>query len=162
MKNGSKILAKTIDNALSGKGAHVASKTIFEGLDWKLAGARPSGSAHSLFQILSHLTFWQEWVIKWLDGGKPTIPKHAAGSWPGNPEPASAKEWDEAVRGFEKGLTELDHRIHAVDLLSKRGKQTRLEMLQAIANHNSYHLGQAVLLRQILGVWPPPSGGLTW
>lgn len=162
MKNGSKTIQKTIDHALSGKGAHVGGKNIFEGLDWGLAGTRPNGSAHSLFQIMNHLAFWQEWVITWLDGRKPVTPKHAAGGWPGNPEPASAKEWEEAVRGFEKGLAELNRRAHGADLLAKRGKKTRLEMLQAIASHNSYHLGQAALLRQMLGAWPPPSGGLTW
>ena len=28
--------------------------------------------------------------------------------------------------------------------------------------HNSYHVGQIVLLRQALGVWPPPAGRDTW
>lgn len=36
------------------------------------------------------------------------------------------------------------------------------EMLIAVAAPNSYHAGQAVVLRQLLGKWPPPSGGLTW
>jgi uncharacterized damage-inducible protein DinB len=31
-----------------------------------------------------------------------------------------------------------------------------------MAAHNSHHLGQVVLLRQILGAWPPPSGSYTW
>jgi len=35
-------------------------------------------------------------------------------------------------------------------------------MLQAIASHTSYHAGQVVLVRQMLGTWPPPSGGVTW
>ena len=35
-------------------------------------------------------------------------------------------------------------------------------MLHTIASHNSYHLGQIVLVRQLLGAWPPPGGGLTW
>jgi uncharacterized damage-inducible protein DinB len=162
MKPDNKVLEETIGGALSGKDAHVGPGKVFEGLDWKVAGACPSGSPHSIFQILNHLTFWQDWVIKWLDGGKPTVPKHASGGWPGKPEPSSAKEWEAAVRGFEKGLGDMNRRIRAVDLLSKRGKKTRLEMLRAIASHNSYHLGQAVLLRQMLGAWPPPSGGLTW
>ena len=28
--------------------------------------------------------------------------------------------------------------------------------------HNSYHVGQVVLLRQALGAWPPPSGTDSW
>ncbi len=35
-------------------------------------------------------------------------------------------------------------------------------VLASIANHNAYHLGQVVLLRQLLDSWPPPSGGDSW
>jgi len=31
-----------------------------------------------------------------------------------------------------------------------------------LANHNSYHLGQIVSLRRLIGAWLPPSGGATW
>ena len=36
------------------------------------------------------------------------------------------------------------------------------EQLESFAAHNAYHLGRVVLLRQLLGSWPPPSGGLMW
>jgi uncharacterized damage-inducible protein DinB len=162
MSSSRKILEKTISNALSGKGAHVGTKNLFAGLDWKVAGARPEGAPHSLFQLLNHMSYWQDWVVKWLAGENPAIPRHAAGSWLGSPGPASAKEWQRAVRSFQNGLKELDRRSRDADLLGMRGKHSRLGMLQAIASHNSYHVGQAVLLRQMLGTWPPPSGGLTW
>lgn len=45
---------------------------------------------------------------------------------------------------------------------AKGSGKSPLEMLIAVAAHNSYHAGQAVVLRQLLGMWPPPSGGLTW
>lgn len=162
MRSDRKILEKTIGNALSGKGAHVATKELFAGLSWKVAGARPEGAPHSLFQLLNHMSYWQDWVVKWLDGGNPTVPKHAAGGWPGSPTPASAQEWQRAVRGFRSGLQKLDRQSRQADLLTTRGEHSRLGMLQAIASHNSYHAGQVVVLRQILGAWPPPSGGVTW
>jgi uncharacterized damage-inducible protein DinB len=28
--------------------------------------------------------------------------------------------------------------------------------------HNSHHLGQVVMVRRLLGAWPPPGGGDTW
>jgi uncharacterized damage-inducible protein DinB len=162
MSTDGKVLEKIIGNALSGKGAHVGAEKLFAGLNWKLAGARPEGAPHSIFQLLNHMFYWQEWVVKWLDGENPPVPRHAAGGWPGAPSPASAKEWQDAVRSFRSGLGKLTRQARAADLLTKRGKNTRLGMLQAIASHNSYHIGQVVALRQILGSWPPPSGGLTW
>lgn len=162
MSSDYKIIEKTIEHALSGKGAHVEVENVFAGLDWKLAGTRPEGAPHSAFEILNHITFWQDWVVKWLKGEKAVVPKHAAGGWPGGACPASKREWEGAVRSFRKGLDELGRAPGKGDLLAKRGKSSPLEMLHAIASHNSYHLGQVVVLRQILGAWPPPSGGVTW
>ncbi len=162
MRTDNKIIEKVLDHALSGKAAHVATEKVFDGLDWKLAGTRPEGAAHSIFQILNHLTFWQDWVVKWLAGQKPAVPRHASGGWPGGESPSNKKEWDAALRGFKKGLEDLRRAPQKADLLAKRGKSSPLEMLHAVASHNSYHLGQVVALRQILGAWPPPSGGLTW
>jgi uncharacterized damage-inducible protein DinB len=41
-------------------------------------------------------------------------------------------------------------------------RMTVREQLESFAAHNAYHLGRVVLLRQLMGSWPPPSGGLTW
>jgi uncharacterized damage-inducible protein DinB len=156
-------LSQTVlSRALAGKSAHVETATIFDGLDWKVAGARPAGVPHSLFQLLNHMIYWQEWVVRWLDGKKPRPPKHADGGWPGSVSPATRKEWEQTIRRFHRTLRILDLDSRGEDLLSKRGKMTRLEMLHIIGSHNSYHAGQVAFLRQLLAVWPPPSGGVTW
>jgi hypothetical protein len=36
------------------------------------------------------------------------------------------------------------------------------EQLESLGAHNAYHLGRIVLLRQLMGLWPPPSGGFSW
>ncbi len=151
-----------LGNALHGTGSHVDTGKIFSGLDWKHAGVRPAGAPHSVWEILGHMLYWQEWAVKWLGGAQPPVPKHAAGSWPGGASPASGKEWDQAVRRFLATLKVLDAGVRGADLMTKTRKQSRLEMLHLMASHNSYHAGQVVALRQILGAWPPPGGGLTW
>jgi uncharacterized damage-inducible protein DinB len=160
MSDHRKLLEKMIDNALSGKGAHVGIKNLFERLDWKDVGRRPQGAPHSIYQLLDHLSYWQDWAVKWLDGGDPKGPKHASAGWPGKLSPTSAREWQQAVRGFRRGVDRLARRSREAELLTTRGQHSRLGMLQAIASHNSYHAGQVVMLRQMLGKWPP-SGRLT-
>jgi hypothetical protein len=156
------ILQASLKRALTGEGAHVEAKNVFDGLDWKLAGAQPEGAPHTIFQLLSHLIYWQDWVVKWLDGETPPIPERAAGSWPGALGPESAAEWEQSVRQFVEGFERLISQVDEGDLLAEGDRKSRFEMLQTIASHNSYHLGQAVHLRQMLGAWPPPGGGLTW
>ncbi len=46
--------------------------------------------------------------------------------------------------------------------LLARPEESRIEVLESRVGHNSYHLGQIFLLRQLQGSWPPPSGGNTW
>ena len=157
-----KALEKLARGALSGKGAHVETKDVFAGLDWQAAGSMPRGVPHSLYQLLKHMSYWQDWVVEWLKGNDPAGPRHASGSWPAKAGPSSRRDWDEAVRQFRHGLVELERGCRGVDLSSGRGRKSRLEMLHTIGAHNSYHSGQVAFLRQLLGKWPPPSGGLTW
>ena len=90
MKN--EVLHRAVRRALSGEGAHVEVAEVFAGLDWRRAGERPPGVAHSAFETLKHISFWQDWAVRWLDGKDPETLRHAAGSWPGGRSPASAAE----------------------------------------------------------------------
>ena len=36
------------------------------------------------------------------------------------------------------------------------------DALAHLAQHNSHHLGQVILLRQLMTPWPPPTGSWTW
>lgn len=162
MNDDRRMLEAAVDRVLSGRDVHAGPVTALERLDWKVAGRRPDGFPHSILQLVNHMTYWQHWVVKWLDGQEPPLPHHAGGSWPGSVSPATEAEWESAVAAFLRELDALTSRSRGADLLSQIGEKSRLEMLQAIAAHNSYHLGQVVALRRILGAWPPPSGGLTW
>jgi uncharacterized damage-inducible protein DinB len=151
-----------ISRALTGGDAHVATRSVFDGLDWHTAGARVEGSPHTLFELLNHMVFWQDGVLEWLDGGSPSMPEHASGGWPGASSPNSRAEWLRAARRFRTGLARLEHAARQAASVRKGRSKSPLEMLAEVAAHNSYHAGQAALLRQLLGKWPPPSGGLTW
>jgi uncharacterized damage-inducible protein DinB len=155
-------LRKIVSHSLSGKGAHVPTYTVFQGLNWKQAGTQPPGARHTVFQLLEHICFWQDWVLQWLDGKKPPLPSHASASWPAAAGPASAPDWKRAVQNFQSGLRRLERHSRTAGLAARPGQKSPLEMLQTIASHNSYHAGQVVAVRQLLGSWPPPSGGLTW
>ncbi len=157
-----KALERLGRRALSGEGAHVETKDIFAGLDWKIAGAKPDGATHTVYQLLKHMSYWQEWVVAWSEGKSPKAPRHASGSWPREAGPATRSDWSKALQQFRAGLRQLERACRGADLSSARGTKSRLEMILAIGAHNSYHAGQVVSLRQVLGKWPPPSGGLTW
>lgn len=156
------IVRKTLREALSGRGAHASTLTVFDGLDWETAWVRPDGSPHSLFQQLNHLVYWQDFALSWLDGEKLETPEHDTDSWPGEEGPSDREHWERSVDRFKTGLAELERRADEMELATSLGPKTALEILQIVAAHNSYHAGQVVALRRALGAWPPPGGGFTW
>lgn len=151
-----------IARSLTGNEAHVDTVRVLDGLDWRLAGERPEGAPHSIFQVVQHIVYWQEWAASWLDGKKPKLPEHASGSWPGTPRPPSRREWERTMRRLGKARRALETRARKADLWLRHGQWSALELLLLIGSHTSYHVGQITLLRQALGAWPPPSGGVTW
>ena len=163
MSSKDELLRKILLQALTGRGSHVLVEHALEGLDSELAGKRPAGMPHSIFEIVNHLFYWQDFSLQWLNGQKPSTPEHADDSWPGDKGPKDAQEWGETVDRFHRGLEEFGQWVESEDLFSDRGSgKTAVEIIQMIATHNSYHTGQIASLRRLLGDWPPPSGGATW
>jgi hypothetical protein len=148
--------------ALTGGDAHVATRSVFDGLDWRVAGARVGACPHTLYELLNHMIFWQDGVLQWLKGRSPQMPEHAPDSWPGPSAPSSRAKWVSAVRRYQAGLAQLERAARRAVAARKGNGKSPLEMLAAVGAHNSYHAGQAALRRRLLRKWPPPSGGFTW
>lgn len=149
-------LTSLLANALDSDYSHVPLRRCLQGVDARLAGQVPDGVPHSIFQIVRHLAFWQDFFLQRLDGV--AVPEPAEDYWPANPAPTDDEDWREAQAQLFRGLEEA-HRQARGDRLEEPlplwpGKP-RMEAVRIMASHNSYHAGQIVLLRQLLGAWPP-------
>jgi uncharacterized damage-inducible protein DinB len=162
MSSNREVLEKVLTRGLYGMDAHVQATNALQDLDWKDANAQPEGAPYTIIQLLKHMIYWQDWTVKWLDGQNPPLPQHASMSWPVSASPKNQGDLNEAVQTFKNGLEKLKQRILEGNFFSKFDKWSRLEMFHSVVLHNSYHLGQIVFIRKMLGAWPPPSGGNTW
>jgi uncharacterized damage-inducible protein DinB len=159
------VLLRVVLSALSGEGQHVAVIKALDALDADTAGQRPEGSPHSVFQLLQHMIYWQELYLRRLRGDEAAGPAHAEQGWPGAEWPLSGGEWIGTVERFRRGWTEANEMATKRDLsetLPNWGGRPRFEGLLGLASHNSYHIGQVVIVRRMLGAWPPPGGGDSW
>jgi uncharacterized damage-inducible protein DinB len=151
---------------LSDNHAHIPALSALDGLTPDAADARIAHAPHSIAEIVAHLTFWQEWFCGRCDGFAGPLPSSAALGWPA-PAPGS---WDTVRARFAAGLEratalgngDTDRPISPPIEFPPLAAYTVRDAIEHMAAHNSHHLGQLVLLRQMLGVWPPPSGSYTW
>ncbi len=141
---------------------------VLEGLSDVEAVRRIDGIPHAVAELVAHLSFWQEWFLDRCRGTATPMAKHATDGWP----PAPPGCWDETRRRFLEGLRQAAAVGSKADRLARPlspaiesprlSHYTVRDALTHVAVHNAHHLGQVVVLRQMLGRWPPPSGSWTW
>lgn len=150
-----------------GESSHVHVLHALDDLDMGQAGARPNGATHSIYQLVRHMVYWQDIALRRMRGDYPPLPPAALEGWTAPAMPASDDDWQDAVDELASGLWEIEALAESPDtdfgrvVSASRARAVRDELLMVLM-HNSYHLGQIVMLRRQLGAWPPPRGGDSW
>ena len=154
------MINRYLQNGLQGKYAHYQTDLLFNGLSWEMAGEKPEGSPHSVWELLFHMNYWQEFILAELREEKPESLQDLSESWPGSPFPSNEQQYTETVTQFLKGLGRAMQQASKDSLEEGLGgrKRTAADLLMVLINHNSYHAGQVVYARRLVGAWPPPEG----
>jgi uncharacterized damage-inducible protein DinB len=123
-----------------------------------MAAARPAANAHSIWEIVLHMTGWQREVARRLRGATPGLPDE--GDWP-VPPVASQEAWDQAQADLRESLEQLAEAAASLsdqDLEARIGTSsrplgtgvTKAETVIGMIQHNAYHSGQIALLIKAL------------
>jgi uncharacterized damage-inducible protein DinB len=161
-----------LEQVLIGDSAHTAPAVILEGLGSEAAHAAVAGAPRSIYEELWHIAYWQQVTLDWVRGVETPYPVHASDGFP-TPDKAAREDWEQLRQRFfrtnkEAAAAALDAGRLEIEVRcpSRPGMPTRVmtvrEQLESLGAHNAYHFGRIVLLRQLQGLWPPPSGGDTW
>ena len=146
---------------------YIPAVHALEGLSAADAERRIPGANHSVAEVVAHMTFWLDWFVRRCEGESVPMPEHAAAGWPS----ISRGSWPEVQQQYfaalerASALTERARRDDPIspplDLPSLAHYRIR-DAVVHMATHNAHHLGQVIVLRQLLGSWPPPAGSWTW
>lgn len=157
--------------ALNGDSAYAPPSHVVEHLPEALAHAAVPGAPHTIYAEVWHAAYWQRVTLDWIHGVETPCPEHNAMSFP-SAEQTQAEAWKDLCRRFLTGAEKAAAIANGTDIEKKitcpsppgtpARRMTIRDQLESLTAHNAYHLGRVVLLRQILGSWPPPSGGFTW
>jgi uncharacterized damage-inducible protein DinB len=126
----------------------------------QMAAARPVAAAHSIWELVLHLTSWKHEVCRRVEGALPQLP--AEGDWP--PVPAATEEhWAAALDDLATAhrrliaATRLLQESHLADMVGAHrdrplgaGVSFYVTLLGAV-QHDVYHAGQLMLLKRALG-----------
>ena len=141
--------------------AHVGFASAAEGWPADLYGEKPDGAPHTAWQLLEHMRIAQWDILEFSRNALYVSPDWPEGYWPSADAPPGEAAWEESLRKFLRDLRAMIRLVqNPKNDLHKRMPhgtgQTLLREALVLADHNSYHLGQLVLLRRLLGAWPEP------
>lgn len=164
---GDDALRKHLVKLLTGGEAHITIEDTVARFPISKAGARPCGSPHSAWELLEHLRIAQEDIVRFSGGmdrrRKKTdaLPASYVGLqwpdeyWPKSPAPKSAKQWKDCVAAIrhDRDIFLRMIRNPKYDVFEPfpwGDGQTLLRAALLIADHNSYHIGQLLLIRKMI------------
>lgn len=161
-----------LEEVLAGDSAATPPAFILEGLSGEAAHQLVTRSPRTIYEELWHIAYWQQITLDWISQLETPYPARASEGFPTKSD-KTTETWDELRDRFFRG-----NRVAAASALdeirlgvpvrcpSRPGLPVRVmtvrEQLESLGAHNAYHFGRIVLLRQMMGLWPPPSGGDTW
>ena len=143
-----------IRRAFNGEAWHgTALRELLAGLTAREASARPIRRAHTIWELVLHITTWREVVIRRI-GGEPYGELPASEDWTSVPK-AAAGAWKRTLADLDRSQRRL---LSAVGTLTDRRLTTRVSgatydfyvMLHGIVQHDVYHAGQIALIKKRL------------
>jgi uncharacterized damage-inducible protein DinB len=151
-------LREAVLTLLRGGRAHVTFEKAVANVPEALRGKKPRGVPYTPWQQLEHMRLAQWDILEYIRNPQHVSPEWPQGYWPREAAPAR-NAWAKSVKAFLADRQALQDLAadRSTDLLARvlhdpKGP-TNLHELLLVADHNSYHLGQMILLRRLLGAW---------
>lgn len=154
-------LRRHVLSLLDGRGAHLDFDRAVAGLPPGLRGQPPEALPYSPWQLVEHLRLAQRDILDFCRPGGYETKDWPADYWPEAPAPPCEDAWDDTLRRFRADLGAVKTLVRKADDLfapvphAERDAQTLLREALLVADHNAYHVGQLVVVRRLLGAWPP-------
>jgi hypothetical protein len=151
-------LRELLGRLLDWEDAHVGFDRAVVGIPADLQGRTPSGMPYSPWQLLEHLRVTQHDILDFCVNPHYEEMRWPDDYWPKSSAPPSPNAWDESVAAFKKDRRALqalamDRKTDLDAKIPHGSGQTYLRELVLVADHTSYHVGQLVLARRMLGIW---------
>ena len=134
---------------------------ILKGVTAEQAARRPPNGAHSIWELVLHMTGWRNEVARRATGEPSGEP--AGGDYP-DVGASTAARWKAALEALDASHTRLVGVVQGMsdaDLLKPTNDPRNrplgtgvsyYELLHGIVQHDAYHAGQIAILKRVLGV----------
>ena len=127
---------------------------VFHAITQSETGCAIPKAPKTIWQILNHLIAWQEYqlgLLHWVE----SVILNEESTWIIQLKTDSQDELEKAVLKFDSQIQQIKNEVinlNSADLLIF----TKLKVLQDLSVHLSFHIGEIILMRRMMGTYPLP------
>jgi hypothetical protein len=154
-------LRQEVIAALRGGNAHARFEDVVADFPAQLR-EKKGGLPYSAWQLLEHIRLAQNDILRFSDNqdGSYKESNFPDDYWPKSPAPPSTGAWDKSVAAViadrDAMIRMLEDKKNSLTAPFAWGEgQNLLREAILVVDHNSYHVGELLSLRRLLGIWPP-------
>lgn len=156
--NNDQTLRKALIGYLEHPHTHASFVDAVKNFPEKMMNEKPMGLPYSFWQMLEHIRISQFDMVDFMHNPGYKEMEWPKDYWPADSEKADAKMWNDAVKKYEKDYDALikilrDPKFDILSTIPHGQGQTILREVLQIIDHNSYHLGQFIVMRRLAGEW---------
>lgn len=157
-QNDFEALRADLQNVFDGQPWHGSSITeVLSGVSANTAALKPIPRAHSIWELVLHMTVWTREVISRISGNAPKSPPE---DWPIPAVSGGERTWEAAKRDLEAAHRDLEKTVRSLDETELRrwivdqrdpSVQTGItvgSLIRGLIQHHTYHQGQIALLKR--------------
>lgn len=154
----SQSLIQQLIDLLTKGNAHVTFEKAIEHVSFSNLGTKPYNLPYSIWMMVEHLRIAQADILDFSINQNYEELNWPDDYWPKNESPKDESEWKNSLQQILKDKEQFIRLLNepGIDLFKPFGHGSGQNLLREallIADHNSYHIGQIVLIRKLLNDW---------
>jgi uncharacterized damage-inducible protein DinB len=148
-----------VASALDWEQAHATFDSAVAEMAPKLRGTRPNQFPHSAWELVEHIRRTQHDLLEFCTNPDYEELKWPDDYWPPKPAPDNDAAWNESIAAYHRDAAALaaftlDASRDLTAKIPHGTGQTYLRTVLVAVDHTSYHVGQIIAVRRLLGAWP--------
>ncbi|UYP45630.1 hypothetical protein NEF87_001915 [Candidatus Lokiarchaeum ossiferum] len=148
--------------AMSGVCTHISPDDALVNLSPQESKIKPENKLHSCWDLLHHLIAWQNIIIQNLEGkfrDWSNIPVEE--NWPTEEDLSDEQNFIKLKNKLKTNVEKIKQLLDTMDLMEfvkiisgeKKKPVTKFRLILVFLQHTSYHIGQIITTRKLLGIW---------
>jgi hypothetical protein len=155
-----RIIRKLLLELLAGGSAHMGFDGAVAEFPPEYMNRRPPNVPYTFWHLLEHMRIAQWDILEFIRKPDHVSPDWPDKYWPQKNKRAGKTEWEKTVKNFRADLKSVqrivrDPKTEFFSPIPHARDYTIFREVLLVADHNAYHIGEFIILRQVMNIPPP-------